>query len=412
MKNIISSFIFTVTMLCLCAQTPNETEIKSVDARNIEFINNDGPQAVVNTVSEITDIGSQLGIPVRGGAFSSGSADRYRLLHVIVPSEQNGFDADILVLGKSAGVDHITNLRRIIAGYFVSAYGYSNADAATLAAFVTVYNAVYRGRMDYFASKYKSAVTDRLTQNQVGLSPNYKEWPGAAQIVIPISDIGGDLSTIDTSVISDKNVIESMRKADDRGIEDRKGMIDMKEREADRLREKVDEAKAQNQVEKQIAQQAQTEARTARQEAEKARAEAAAHPDDKEAQVRAEKAEAAADQKETEAGMLSRAAEAQKQKTDELQTAAAKKREEARNERLITAADTLALKKNSGGIRVFLAELSVFGKRLAADLYERYPAQLILGCVAVASLITAVVCVKITKRKKKHASPQSGEFRT
>lgn len=343
-------YLLTLFFAALCvtafAQTPNEPEIRSAGGQTIEFINNNGPHAVVNTAAEITAIGSQLGTPVSAGAASSGSAERYQILHIIGPAEQAGFDADILILGSTAGVDHIRNLRRIIAGYLVSAYRYSAADADTLAVFVTVYNAVYRGRMDYFTSKYKSAVTDRLVQNRVGLSPNYAEWPGATQIVIPVSDPRGGLSAVDTSVISDENVIESMRKEDDRGIEDRKDMIDLKEREADQLQEKADAARAQAQAEEQKAQQAQAEAQAARQEADRAQAEAAANPDDKAAQARAEEADAAADQKEAEAEQQAQAAEEQEQKADELQAAADQKRDEAMDERRAVAQEQSTLIKD------------------------------------------------------------------
>ena len=86
-------------------------------------------------------------------------------------------------------MDHIDNLRRIIAAYLESAYGYSRQDSQTLAVFVTVYNAVYRGKLDVFKQKYKTVVTKNLTANKAGLALNYAEWPGKTQIVIPLSTV-------------------------------------------------------------------------------------------------------------------------------------------------------------------------------------------------------------------------------
>ena len=74
-------------------------------------------------------------------------------------------EADILFIGKDATVDHIKNLRRIISAYLSSAYGYSEKDADTLAVFITVYNAVYRGQYDVYNSKYKAVVVKNLSQD-------------------------------------------------------------------------------------------------------------------------------------------------------------------------------------------------------------------------------------------------------
>jgi flagellar biosynthesis GTPase FlhF len=335
----VSAAAFFSLSVCAFSQSPDEPEIRSVSGQDVDFVNYSGPHAVVNTAAEITGIGTGLGNPVREGSSSSGSAARYQILHIIDPSVPDGFDADILILGTGAGVDHIRNLRRIIAGYLASAYGYTSDDASTLATFVTVYNAVYRGRMDYFTSKYKTAVTSNLTQSRVGLSLNYTQWPGATQIVIPISDPRGGLSSVDTSAITDKNVIESLRSEDDKGIEDRKDMVDLKEREADQLQEKADEALARAQDEEQKARQAQAEAEQARRDADRAQAEAAANPDDKEAQAKAEEASLIAEQKETEAERQTQVAEEEAQKADEAQAAADQKRGEAQEERRAIAQD-------------------------------------------------------------------------
>jgi hypothetical protein len=166
------------------------------------------------------------------------------VIHSVSAADGNKLDADILGLGADAGVDHIRNVRTIIQGYLQEAYGYSAADALLLAQYITVYNAVYRGNWDYFSGRYKTPVLGYLTPRQnTGISVRFDEWPGRTLMVIPLG-IGG-LSSIDTSTISDERVIDEMRKDDDRGIEQRQDMVDLKEREADAAEQRAGDQRAQ-----------------------------------------------------------------------------------------------------------------------------------------------------------------------
>ena len=222
----------------------DEDELRSVD-QTIVFENYTGPHSVVNTLEQIRAIGTGLGQAIAANANTAGTTgngQKYSVIHAIDPSTKEKLDADILILGADAEVDHIRNLRHIIAGYLSAAYGYSSADAQTIATFVTVYNAVYRKNLDIFKSKYKEIVTNNLTAEKAGLSTKYAEWPGNSQIVIPVSDVSGGLSAVDTSVISDKEVISSMQEDDDKNIDARKEMVDIKEREAEQATEKAQEA--------------------------------------------------------------------------------------------------------------------------------------------------------------------------
>jgi hypothetical protein len=127
-------------------------------------------------------------------------------------------------------VDHIRNLRRIVQGYLETAYRYSERDAALLAEYVTIYNAVYRGDWDYFTGRYKGPVVSGLSREKAGLSIRYDEWPGQTLMLIPLGY--GGLSSLDTTSLSDSRVTEELRREDDRGIEQRRDMVDLKEREA------------------------------------------------------------------------------------------------------------------------------------------------------------------------------------
>lgn len=208
-------------------------EVESTRAAAIEFINYVGPHTVIESADSIRGIGRNLGAAVAGGAARAGEAGRYSVIHAVDPAVLSGFDADILFVGEGARVDHIDNLRRIIAGFLEGAYSYSKKDADTLAVFITIYNAIYRGKLDYFASKYKPVVTKELGPNTAGLAIRWDEWAGRSRIVIPLSARAGSgvIGSVDTSPISDKATVESLKKeSDDMGIGERKDLVDIKER--------------------------------------------------------------------------------------------------------------------------------------------------------------------------------------
>ncbi len=362
----------------------DEEEIKSISADEVVFENYMGPHSIINTIEEIRAIGSGIGREVSKDIEKTrtfGHAPKYSVIHAVDAEEKGKLDADILILGPDAKVDHIKNLRRIISAYLSAAYGYSNADADTVATFVTVYNAVYRGNLDMFSQKYKKVVTDNLTKDKVGIALSYREWPGKTQLVIPLYDINGGLSTVDTSVISDKEVIDSMKEDEDKGIDDRKQMVDIKEREADNSAEKAaaeqqkadeekakaeaakkkaEEEKAKAEEAKQKAEEAKAKAEEAKAKAEEAKQKAEENPADAEAQEKAAEAAAKAEEKQLEAAKeqqkadeqqqkaeeeqqkadeQQQKADEQQQKADEQQEAADQKRSEAQEERTSIAED-------------------------------------------------------------------------
>jgi len=340
----------------------NEDEIKSAGGINeVVFENYTGPHSVINTVDEIKAIGSGIGKVISANVTKSTTAgnSKYSVIHCVDSSEKGKLDADILVIGAGATVDHIKNLRRIISAYLTAAYGYSEKDADTVATFVTVYNAVYRGNLEVFNAKYKKVVTDNLTADKAGLALSYKEWPGKSQIIIPLSELNGGLSTVDTSVISDKEVVTSMQGENDKGVDARKELVDIKEREADKASEKAQAAqkKATDESAKLKEEQKKTEtakkqAETAKKEAEAAQKKAEANPSDKKAQQEAAEKKAEAAKKEAVAEAQEKKTEAQEKKTEEAkkeaseaQSKADTKRTEAQNERTTIAQDQQTLIK-------------------------------------------------------------------
>jgi len=271
-RALIAAFILAAVAVTGFAQV-NRDELQ--DLPPVVFINFEGPHARLDTREEIRQIGVSVGSVIaereRGNAstlaaltpeqkrtysykFESGSANRYFVIHCVSGPEGNKIDADILGLGVDAGVDHIRNLRVIVQGYLQTAYSYSERDAALLAEYITVYNAVYRGNWDYFVERYKSQVMSNLTKDKVGLSIRYDEWPGRTLMVIPLG-IGG-LSSVDTSTIADNRVIQEMRKEEDQSIPQRQGMVNLMEREAAQTERQVQRERQEvRQEERQIAEE-------------------------------------------------------------------------------------------------------------------------------------------------------------
>ncbi|HAH61228.1 MAG TPA: hypothetical protein DCL73_03940 [Treponema sp.] len=324
--------------LSVSALEVDKTELESAGgADTVVFINYTGPHSVIDSAAGIRAIGSNMGTVVGrtpASASSAGDRNRYYVVHAVDPSEKGKLDADIMFIGNGATVDHIDNLRRIISAYLSTAYNYSGRDADTLAVFITVYNAVYRGKIDAYRTKYKNVVMSNITAASCGLALRYSEWPGNTQIVIPLFDAAeGGLSTIDTSVISDTKVVKSMQEDDGKNIENRKQMVDIKERESDNATEKartsqktateeqkkLDAEQKQNDEKKQEAAQAQKNADTAATEAAAAQKAAEANPNDAQAQKNAEEKQQAAEQKQQTAEQKQTESEKQQQKTDEQQ---------------------------------------------------------------------------------------------
>jgi chemotaxis protein histidine kinase CheA len=256
----------------------DKAELESTRNSSIIFINYEGPHARIESREDIRGIGYALGRAIKAGALRAGSTNRYFAIHSVTNGTTQ-LDADIFGLGIDVGVDHIKNLRLILQGYLEGAYDYSASDAALLAQFITIYNAVYRGNWNYFTSRYTPKVIAELTKEKAGLSIRFDEWPGQALILIPLATgQAGSLSAIDTSQITQKPVIEQLKKDENLGLDTRKDMVDLKEREAQEARQTAQvqkEAIAQEEA-RLAAEKAALEQEKVRLAEEKARAEQAA----------------------------------------------------------------------------------------------------------------------------------------
>ncbi len=224
----------------LYAQQVDRDELLQVKKGSVEFLNYEGPHAKFDTKEEIIAIGTYL-----GGGEGRNYLGRYSVIHVFDPLEDGKRNADIFIIHKSARIDHVRNLRFIIAGYIESVYGYVREDALLLAEFVTYYNAVFRGRVEYFTDNYKPAVISHLEEESIGLSTKYNEWPGRSQIVIPLaSAVSGDgPGILDSDELADEEVIEDLRDDEDLGIEPRKEITELREREIEEEQRRIEEEK-------------------------------------------------------------------------------------------------------------------------------------------------------------------------
>ncbi len=317
------------------------SELESAGDSSITFDNYTGPHDIINTIEEIKAIGAGLGDIIREDKETMQTVGdaKYSVIHAVDSTVEKGLDADILVFGDGALIDHIDNVRRIIVGYLVAAYDYSEEDAETIAFFVTIYNAVYRGDIEYFSKNYKSVVVENLTATVAGLSKNYKDWAGNTQIVIPLSSLDGGLGSVDSGEISNDKVVDEVQKEPDRGLDERKDLVEMKEEEAEKAEEEAQIAQKKATESKQELEEEKDTLENLKEEAKKAEEEAKANPDDQEAQKKAEdtkdKVEVQEQVVEEKEGEIKDYQDEAKEKQD----TADEKREDAQSDRVAIAED-------------------------------------------------------------------------
>jgi hypothetical protein len=246
MKKLIVMFILVFSALNLWSELKVDRD-EITKGKEISFINYSGPYLYYYTLEEIRNIGVFLGSNITKIYSRATFNSLYSIIHAYDPNDTSGkLDADIFVIEPGAFLDHIRNLRVILTGFLESAYGYSYDDAFLIAKFITYYNASFRGEMNYFKEHYKQIVLKHLSVNDAGLATTYSEWPGRTKVLIPLSEQieKGSLSALDTDEITREEVIEDLKKLEDKGVEDRKDIVELKERELEEAEKKFEEDKA------------------------------------------------------------------------------------------------------------------------------------------------------------------------
>ena len=235
--------ISTCLMFQVSGLDVDETELSAAQGTSVEFINYEGPHSKIETREQIMGIGSYLASIIAGGSSRAGVEGKYSLIHAVDPAELERSDADIFVLLPDAVVDHIRNIRLMITGYLMGLYSYDDEDAAVLAEFLTIYNAVFRRKMDYITGTYKRVVLDNLTNEAAGISTVYTDWPGQTMMLVPLTERAaeGGLGSLDSDALTEEEVIEELRSQDDLGLESRKEITELKEREVEEEQQRIDE---------------------------------------------------------------------------------------------------------------------------------------------------------------------------
>jgi len=221
-------------------------ELTSIGDQSIGFVNYVGPYDFINTREQIRGIGRFLGSGINLQATGRKSlGEKYEVVHIVTPHIEKGFDSDIFIIGDDAAVDHINNLRTMIAGYLETVYGFSGRDAYLISEFVTYYNAAYRRDMEMVQERYKEPVVSFLDPENLGLDTHYSNWAGKTQMLIPLSTVFGSGVSIDAGAITDDQVIEELRKEEGMSLNSRRDMVELREREIAKEQEKLNKSRGE-----------------------------------------------------------------------------------------------------------------------------------------------------------------------
>jgi hypothetical protein len=153
----------------------------------------------------------------------------------LTSNDSEKYSCDIFFIDKDASVDHIKNVRRILSAYIEQAYNYSVREADSIALYLTYYNAVHRGEMDFFTSKYTPEITKYVNQQNIGISTKYYQWPGKTAIIIPLTakSFKDSEKTIDPFAISDEKTNKEIKNNKENN-QDREVMQEIKKKDLEK----------------------------------------------------------------------------------------------------------------------------------------------------------------------------------
>ncbi|MFP4363273.1 MAG: P83/100 family protein [Spirochaetia bacterium] len=274
-------FIFTIVILGLVYSAfsieVDRSELQEeIENTSISFTNYTGPHDQIDTVEAIYGIGSRIGSNILDSEGSYSYFNKYRVIHAMGDPDDEGSPADIFIIERGASVDHIANVRLILKGYLENSYGYSSDDAALLARFITIYNAVFRNNLEFFQGNFNQEVLNNVTAENVGISTLYSDWPGNTRMIIPLRrEAGeGELGSVEAERLAENEVVEEMREEEeDRGLEDRRDLVDLEERQLEEDYEEVEEGRGQIEEDEERIQQEEEEVEEEEEEVEQRRQE-------------------------------------------------------------------------------------------------------------------------------------------
>ncbi|AGT27688.1 P83/100 family protein [Borrelia miyamotoi] len=200
-----SLFIF-LNVFTFNAREVDKKRLKDFVNMDLEFINYRGPYDSTDTYQQIVGIGEFL-----AKNLTNNKSNYYKKYYVnrYIESNDEKSSSDVFLISESSSLDSILNLRRILTGYLMGAFNYSKDSAALLAKAITIYNAVYRGDLDYYSDAYIQPAIEGLSKDNVGLSRVYSQWAGKTCIFIPFKRniLSG---SIESEVDLDKIVTEKV----------------------------------------------------------------------------------------------------------------------------------------------------------------------------------------------------------
>ncbi|WP_151060388.1 P83/100 family protein [Borreliella turdi] len=217
---IFSFFLIFLNGLPLNAREVDKEKLKDFVNMDLEFVNYKGPYDSTNTYEQIVGIGEFLARPLINSNSSSSYYGKY-FINRFIDDQDKKASVDVFSIGIKSQLDSILNLRRILTGYLMKSFDYERSSAELIAKVITIYNAVYRGDLDYYKGFYIEPALKSLTKGNAGLSRVYSQWAGNTQIFIPLKKniLSGNVeSDIDIdSLVTDK-VVSALLSENEAGV--------------------------------------------------------------------------------------------------------------------------------------------------------------------------------------------------
>ncbi|AHH12774.1 Borrelia P83/100 antigen protein [Borrelia hermsii YBT] len=233
-------FIF-LNIFTFHAREVDKKKLKDFVNMDLEFVNYRGPYDSTDTYLQIVGIGEFLAKNLtnnKSNYYSKYYVNRY------IDSESEKSSSDVFIISERSSLDSILNLRRILTGYLMEGFNYSKESAELLAKAITIYNATYRGDLDYYSDAYIQPALEGLSKHNVGLSRVYSQWAGKTYIFVPLKRniLSGNIeSDVDLDkIVTDKVVISLLSENEEVGTDFARDLTDVQDEIRDVDQEKID----------------------------------------------------------------------------------------------------------------------------------------------------------------------------
>ncbi|QFI14836.1 P83/100 family protein [Borrelia sp. CA_690] len=217
---IFSFFLVFLNGFPLNAREVDREKLKDFVNMDLEFVNYKGPYDFSNTYEQIVGIGEFLARPLINSNSNSSYYGKY-FINRFIDDKDKKASVDVFSISSKSQLDSIYNLRKILVGYLIKSFDYDRSSAELISKVITIYNAVYRGDLDYYKGFYIEPALKSLTKENAGLSRVFSQWAGKTQIFIPLKKniLSGNIeSDIDIdSLVTDK-VVKALLSENEAGV--------------------------------------------------------------------------------------------------------------------------------------------------------------------------------------------------